>query len=72
MFLVQKTILLTLPNQEVVRYDDPKIQPFFAKMAGLAKVKPKMTGYQNFELKVDGFNSKNSFIDTIRQTAGQI
>ena len=49
MFLVQKTILLTLPNQEVVRYDDPKIQPFFAKMAGLAKVKPKMTGYQNFE-----------------------
>ena len=49
MFLVQKNVLLTLPNQEVVRYGDPKIQPFFAKMAGLAKVKPKMTGYQNFE-----------------------
>ena len=49
MVLVPKTVLLTLSDKQLARYDDPKIQPFFAKMAGLAKIKPKMTGYQNFE-----------------------
>jgi hypothetical protein len=34
MFLVQTTLLLNLPDKQMARYDDPKIQPFFAKMAG--------------------------------------
>ena len=31
MFLVQTTLLLNLPDKQMARYDDPKIQPFFAK-----------------------------------------
>ena len=35
MFLVQTTLLLALPDKQMARYDDPKIQPFFAKNAFL-------------------------------------
>jgi hypothetical protein len=33
----------------MARYDDPKIQPFFAKMAALAILRVKMAGHKNFE-----------------------
>ena len=49
MDLVHKTVSLILSDKLLARYDHPKIQPFFAKMAVLAILRVQMDGYQNFE-----------------------
>ena len=72
MFLVQATLLLNLPDKQMARYDDPKIQPFFAKMAALAILRVKMAGYQNFEQEVDVSGSGYAVIEPTRQADGQI
>ena len=49
MILIQNTVLSTLTDKQLARYSDPKIQPFFAKIAFIDAESSQTTA--NFDMQ---------------------